>query len=97
MKKVILAVFTIVTLLAVGCHSSIKVGDTSYKKSDAKAGLAIYDVGGKCTKCHKPKPVDSFTPERWTGILSKMIPKAKLDDHEASLVTAYVMTHAKKG
>jgi len=95
MKKVILAVLTIVTFLAVACHSSVKIGDTKYKKSDATAGQTIYE--GKCTKCHKAKPVDNFTPERWTGILEKMVPKAKLDDTEKQQVTAYVMIHSKKG
>ena len=95
MKKVILAVFTIVTFLAVACHSSVKVGDSKYRKSDATVGQTIYE--GKCTKCHKPKAVDNFTPERWTSILEKMVPKAKLDDTEKKQVTAYVMIHSKKG
>lgn len=96
MKKGLLVSLTIVLFITVACHSSVKVGDTKYRKSDATAGQAIYDAGGKCTKCHKPKNVGAYTPEKWTGILNKMIPKAKLNDNEAKLVTAYVMLHAKK-
>jgi hypothetical protein len=97
MKKVLLVSLTIVTFITVACHSSMKVGDTRYKKKDVTAGLAIYDTGGKCAKCHKPKDVAKYTPEKWVGILDKMIPKAKLDATETKLVTAYVMVNAKKG
>lgn len=97
MKKVLLVSLTIVLFITAACHSSMKVGDTRYKKADATAGQAIYDTGGKCAKCHKPKVVANYTPEKWVGILDKMIPKAKLDATEAKLVTAYVMVNAKKG
>jgi mono/diheme cytochrome c family protein len=97
MKKVLLVSLTIVLFITVACHSSMKVGDTRYKKADATAGQAIYETGGKCAKCHKPKNVDSYTPEKWTGILKSMVPKAKLDENETRLVTAYVMVNSKKG
>ena len=97
MKKVLLVSLTIVLFITVACHSSVKVGDSKYKKADATAGKAIYDTGGKCTKCHKPKDVANYTPEKWVGILDKMVPKAKLDAEETKLVTAYVMVNAKKG
>jgi hypothetical protein len=97
MKKVLLVSLTIVLFITVACHSSVKVGDTKYRKADATAGHAIYDTGGKCTKCHKPKDVAAYTPEKWTGILKSMVPKAKLDENETKLVTAYVMVNAKKG
>jgi len=77
------------------CDKCFLVQLDEYKKSDATVGQTIYE--GKCTKCHKAKPVDNFTPERWTGILEKMVPKAKLDDTEKQQVTAYVMIHSKKG
>jgi mono/diheme cytochrome c family protein len=95
MKKVILVGISLVVLVIAACHSSVKVGDTKYKKTDATAGKTIYD--GKCAKCHKPKDVAAYTPERWTGILNKMVPKAKLDDEETKQVTAFVMVNSKKG
>ncbi|MEI9809973.1 MAG: cytochrome c [Bacteroidota bacterium] len=54
----------------------------------------IYE--GKCIRCHDMKPVDAYTPDRWTSILKSMIPKTRLNDEQARQVTAYVMANAKK-
>lgn len=94
MKKAILISLTVLFIAA--CQSSVKVAGTSYKKADATAGQTIYDAGGKCAKCHKPKDVSSFTAEKWVGILKNMVPKAKLDETETKQVTAYVMVNSKK-
>ncbi|MCW3075248.1 MAG: hypothetical protein JWP69_2317 [Flaviaesturariibacter sp.] len=60
------------------------------------AGHAVYTDKTMCARCHKPKDVTAYTQERWTGILKKMVPMAKLNETEATQVTAYVMENAKK-
>lgn len=60
------------------------------------AGHAVYTNKTMCARCHPAKDVTAYTQERWTGILKKMIPMAKLDETEAKQVTAYVMENAKK-
>ncbi|MDB5251515.1 MAG: hypothetical protein JWP27_684 [Flaviaesturariibacter sp.] len=68
---------------------------TSSSKALIEAGHAVYTDRTKCAKCHGDKGVSNYTQERWTKILSAMIPKAKLTDEEAKQVTAYVMANAK--
>src|SRR5689334_8292646 len=109
MKKLIVAGMVMAILVVAACHKKAvpTVADRTEQPSppskpavaaateaDLAAGKTIYET--KCTKCHPAKPVDTFTPERWTGILKAMVPKARLDSVQTAQVTAYVNEHAKK-
>jgi uncharacterized membrane protein len=109
MKKWIVAGMAVVILVIAACHKKAvpTVADRTEQpppplkpvggvatEADLTAGKTIYET--KCTRCHAAKPVDTYTPERWTGILKSMVPKARLDSMQTAQVTAYVNTHAKK-
>jgi hypothetical protein len=98
MKKILAIVFAF-SVLVLSCHkkwvpSVANTGPKRYRIAAVDDGKIIYDT--KCAKCHKPKPVADFTPERWVGILKSMVPKAKLDSVQTAHVTAFVNTNAKK-
>ena len=50
----------------------------------------------KCDKCHSLKNPADFTADAWKGILSKMVPRAKLDATEEQMLRAYIAANAKK-
>jgi cytochrome c5 len=58
------------------------------------AGKVIFET--KCNRCHDLKIVDAYTSERWTTILQRMIPKARLSEDQSRQVRSYVMANAKK-
>jgi len=63
-------------------------------KSDLVLGKAIFE--NRCTKCHDlPKP-EQFTKERWEGILSYMMPRARLNEEQSEHVSAYLKENAAK-
>lgn len=63
-------------------------------KPDVETGKVIFT--SRCGRCHDlPKP-EQFTPQRWDGILSYMIPRARLTDEQGVHVTAYLKTNAAK-
>lgn len=50
----------------------------------------------RCGRCHDlPKPGE-YTAGRWDGILSNMIPRARLDDEQGVHITAYLKANAAK-
>lgn len=57
-------------------------------------GKGLFDA--KCGKCHVYKQPELFTAERWTRIMERMAPKAKLTEDEKTSVVAYVHYYAKK-
>lgn len=50
----------------------------------------------KCGKCHALKQPETFTSDRWTAIMERMAPKARLNEDEKKNVVAYVHFYAKK-
>ena len=63
-------------------------------KPDIETGKTIFI--NRCGNCHGlPKP-DDFTAKRWEGILSYMIPKARLNNEQGIHVTAYLKASAAK-
>jgi hypothetical protein len=50
----------------------------------------------RCGKCHDLPKADQYTAQRWDGILSSMIPKARLNEEQGLHVTAYLKAQAKK-
>jgi hypothetical protein len=63
-------------------------------KPDIETGKTIFI--NRCGKCHGlPKP-DDYTAKRWEGILSYMIPRARLTDEQGVHVRAYVLADSVK-
>ena len=62
--------------------------------ADTATGKIVFI--NRCRKCHElPDPVQ-YTTQRWDGILSYMIPRARLSNEQAVHVTAYVKANAQK-
>ncbi|MCY7310235.1 MAG: hypothetical protein LH619_05605 [Chitinophagaceae bacterium] len=63
-------------------------------KPDIEMGKTIFM--NRCSRCHDlPKP-EQYTSQRWEGILSYMIPRARLNDKQSVHVTAYLKANAAK-
>jgi len=63
-------------------------------KADTELGKTIFT--NRCGRCHDlPKP-EQYTAQRWDGILSYMIPRARLNDEQGVHVTAYLKANAAK-
>lgn len=63
-------------------------------KADLTQGKQIFI--NRCGKCHDLPLPEQFTEKRWEGILSYMIPRARLNDEEGIHVTAYLKANAAK-
>ena len=48
----------------------------------------------RCGRCHGLPELNQFTSKRWDGILSYMIPRARLTDEQGIHVTAYLKANA---
>ncbi|MFT4061233.1 MAG: cytochrome c [Edaphocola sp.] len=66
---------------------------TKFSAAQLEQGHALYS--SNCVRCHKYKEPSDFTASEWTEILKSMIPKARLNEADAQLVTAYVMANSK--
>jgi hypothetical protein len=63
-------------------------------KPDIETGKIIFT--NRCGNCHVlPKP-DDFTAKRWEGILSYMIPKARISNEQGIHVIAYLKANGAK-
>lgn len=63
-------------------------------KPDIEIGKTIFT--NRCGNCHGlPKP-DDFTAKRWDGILSYMLPRARLNSEQSIHITAYLKATAQK-
>lgn len=63
-------------------------------KADITQGKQIFI--NRCGKCHDLPLPEQFTEKRWEGILSYMIPRARLTDEQGIHVTAYLKVNAAK-
>lgn len=61
---------------------------------DIKEGEVVFTT--RCGKCHDLPLPDQYTAKRWEGILSYMIPKAKLNAAQGVHVTAFLKANAEK-
>lgn len=108
MKKTISCVCCIIFLIAACNKKSVPVitsRDTpppviSTTKTEVSVKADI-DLGkqifiSRCGKCHDLPLPEQFTEKRWVGILSYMIPKARLTDEQGIHVTAYLKANAAK-
>jgi mono/diheme cytochrome c family protein len=57
-------------------------------------GKNIYET--KCIRCHNVHPVANYTEQRWDGILTVMLPKARLNETEIQQLAAYIKANARK-
>jgi hypothetical protein len=77
-------------------EEAIKPVPTIVTESSASiAGHAIYDA--KCGSCHGLKNVADYTAKQWEPIITRMVPRAKLDSTEKTNVLAYVNFYARPG
>ena len=63
-------------------------------KPDIETGKTIFI--NRCGNCHGLPKADDFTAKRWDGILSYMIPRARLSNEQGIHVTAYLKANAQK-
>lgn len=49
----------------------------------------------KCGRCHKYRLPETRTADKWTKVIDKMAPKAKLNDDQKEAVLAFVQQYAK--
>lgn len=108
MKKIITTLTIITSIIAFAqCTPKIaKVAATpavdttattvarNYSSAELEQGMQI--MSEKCGRCHVLFEPADFNQQAWKEILKAMIPKAKLNDADAALVTAYIMKNAKK-
>jgi hypothetical protein len=57
-------------------------------KPDTALGKMIFM--NRCNRCHALPAPDQFTAQRWDGILSIMIPRARLDNPQKIHVTSFI-------
>ena len=61
---------------------------------DLELGKVVFT--NRCGKCHDLPIPEQFSVKKWEGILSYMIPKARLDTVQGVHVTAYLKENALK-
>ena len=60
---------------------------------DTSIGKTVFT--NRCGKCHGLPEPNQFTSKRWDGILSYMIPRARLTDEQGIHVSAYLIANAQ--
>ena len=68
---------------------------TACTAQQIESGKMIYN--NNCGKCHGLYAPEKFDQAHWVKILNAMIPKAKLNETDGTLVKAYVFANAKQG
>jgi hypothetical protein len=63
-------------------------------KPDTAIGKIIFT--NRCSRCHALPLLSQFTAQRWDGILSIMIPRARLDREQEIHVTAFIKANCIK-
>ena len=62
--------------------------------ADTAMGKEVFVT--RCGRCHElPKPAQ-FTFNSWDGILTSMVPRAKLNAEQSAHITAYIKANAAK-
>ena len=106
MTKLILILF-LVTIAVIACNKKAvpvitsRVSDPPSPakrivdvKADIELGKTIFTT--RCSRCYDlPKP-EQYTALRWEGILSYMIPRARLNEEQGVHAKAYLKENAKK-
>ncbi len=96
-----------ITALSVACTQKatpvITSRQTAPLKKEKQALTIVPDLNegkiiftNRCGKCHDLPLPEQFTEKRWEGILSYMIPRARLNDEQGIHVTAFLKANAGK-
>ena len=104
MKKGITLLFVLVFIVQ-ACHKkaiptittrqeNLPIPQTENMITDVDAGIITFTT--RCKRCHdQPDPL-KYNAQRWDGILSVMIPRARLTKEEANNVAAYIKANCSK-
>ena len=104
MKKLI--VLFVITFIIISCQKKAipviterkdepkKEAQTIIVSPDTLAGRSIFMA--RCDRCHDLPDPAQYTEKRWDGILSYMIPRARLSNEQGVHVTAYLRANSKK-
>lgn len=107
MKKLILLLI-VTAIIIIACNKKAvpviterRTQPTKSFTSDPSLSIVIPDTSigktvfiNRCGKCHGLPEPNQFTSKRWNGILSYMIPRARLTDEQGIHVTAYLKATA---
>jgi cytochrome c5 len=61
---------------------------------DTIEGKAIFMA--RCRRCHELPEPNLYTSKRWDGILTSMLPKARIKGEQAVHIAAYLKANAQK-
>lgn len=72
-----------------------KVADVkkNYTEAQLEEGKVLWQ--NNCAQCHKLFEPESRSVDKWEKILPNMSMRAKLNDQQAAMVRAYILSHAK--
>ena len=65
----------------------------NYTEAQLEEGKVL--MQNSCDKCHKLFAPGSRSVEKWENVLPRMSNRAKLNDQQAAMVRAYILSHAK--
>lgn len=74
---------------------SEKVADIkkNYTEAQMAEGKTLFEAD--CAKCHRLHQPEEHDIAKWENVLPRMTKRAKMDDAQAGMVRAYILTHAK--
>lgn len=72
-----------------------KVADIKQKYTQQQIDEGKTISINSCNKCHQYHEPQEFSVAKWERVLTQMIPKAKLNETDGGMVSAYILTHAK--
>jgi cytochrome c5 len=97
MKYKVLALAVLATIIY-SCASKTALATTEVKKDEIKfatvitpelaEGKSLYE--NNCAKCHSLYNASDFNAEQWKPIVSRMTPKAKLDEAQGQKIYNYL-------
>lgn len=95
MKKVILGTIAFSAFMVSCGPKSTAVTGPKYKASEQLAqGKTIFE--NSCNKCHGLPNPEKHDDQRWIKTLSRMAPRAKLNDDQHQMVYDYLISVNKK-
>lgn len=101
MKK-LLVVSSITALTILGYSCSPKAAKTTTTNTNVTVSAEVLAQGKEisetnCGKCHRLHEANEFTAEKWSRVLDRMIPKAKLSEEQGNILRQYYAVNAKQG
>jgi hypothetical protein len=71
---------------------SSELVNSEFTLSDLERGRALYM--SRCTACHAPVDVHSYSPEEWVVKVAEMIEESRVSDQDAKLIETYIVIMA---